>query len=368
MNIEFIENDSIDNFKTSMQKMQKIAKSVLILSCDENSYNVDKISEILSNCTIPIIGGVFPQIIYKNKNYTKGTLIIQINDTLESNIIENISDSSNKKLDDVIEEKLGELGEQTKTMFVFVDGLSKNINGLLLGLFENFGLSINYIGGGAGSLSFNQKPCIFTNKGLLQDCAILATSVLESAIGVKHGWTPISEPLKVTKSNANLVQEFDYKPAFEVYKNIVQNYSGKIINKNNFFDIAKAYPLGINKLSGEMIVRDPIMLSDDNTLVCVGDVATNSFISILDGTNESLVKAVVEANIEASKIKMENFTLFIDCISRVLFMEDEFSRELNAVYDNNILVGALTLGEIANNKKNYLEFYNKTVVVAKIQV
>lgn len=52
----------------------------------------------------------------------------------------------------------------------------------------------------------------------------------------------------------------------------------------------------------------------------------------------------------------------------MLFLEDEFQKELNGVYnDSSLMVGVLSLGEIANNKKYYLEFYNKTAVVAKIE-
>ena len=368
MNIEFIKDNSIESFKIALNNVSKDAKSILILSCDENNYDLTKMNQILTSCLVPIIGGIFPQIIYQDKNYKLGTIIVSLNDTLDVSIIENISDNFNQSLEDIIEEKVGELESDTKTMFVFIDGLSKNINAVILGLFENFGLSLNYIGGGAGSLTFVQQPCIFTNQGLIQDCAILATTRLESAIGVKHGWTPISTPMKVTLADANIIKEIDYKPAFEVYKNIVQNISQQIFTDDNFFDIAKAYPLGINKLSGEIVVRDPIMLDDNNNLVCVGDVAINSFISILEGSDESLVTAVLEAKKEATLNDMDTFTLFIDCISRVLFMNDKFSKELTAVNEENqILVGALTLGEIANNKKYYLEFYNKTAVVAKIQ-
>jgi len=59
--------------------------------------------------------------------------------------------------------------------------------------------------------------------------------------------------------------------------------------------------------------------------------------------------------------------LFIDCISRVLFLGDNFQEEINAILQyNQNLVGALSLGEIANTSKEYLEFYNKTSVVAVI--
>ena len=61
-------------------------------------------------------------------------------------------------------------------------------------------------------------------------------------------------------------------------------------------------------------------------------------------------------------------TFFIDCISRVLFLEGDFEQELQAVSRSGIpLIGALTLGEIANSRNDYLEFYNKTSVVGVLQ-
>ncbi len=366
MTVEFIQNDSLEDFKSAMERARQKAASILILSCDENNYDSDVLSAILSSFSIPIIGGIFPQIIYKNKNYKIGTLLVSLNETLEMSVIDDLSSATLAMIDENIEATLGELDNTVNSMFVFVDGLSQHINDLILALFENYGLSINYIGGGAGSLSFEQKPCLFSNRGLLKNAAILATTKRKSAIGVKHGWGSVSDPFNVTEAQANKIIELDYKPAFEVYKEVVERLSKKKITDENFFAIAKAYPLGINKLSGEMVVRDPIMIEDDS-LVCVGDVAVNSFVSILHGTNESLVAATKEAKDDAY-LEEKYFTLFIDCISRVLFMDTLFHQELEAIYDEDIiLIGALSLGEIANNKKHYLEFYNKTSVVANIE-
>ena len=59
------------------------------------------------------------------------------------------------------------------------------------------------------------------------------------------------------------------------------------------------------------------------------------------------------------------------CISRILFLEEDFQKELNKIVDTlrskhpKISVsGALTLGEISSFGNGYLEFYNKTVVVS----
>lgn len=368
MLVKFISNSDTNDFKLAIESMDKKANSIIILSCDANNYTQQDIDPILKNCTKPIMGGIFPEIIYHDKKYDKGTIFIGLQDKLDISVISDIS--SGGKFSDIIEEKIGELSSDVKTMFMFVDGLSKNIANIVDALFDNFGLSINYIGGGAGSLSFEQKPVIFTNDGLLQDCAILALSSLRSGIGVKHGWDSISDTFKVTKVDKNIIYELDYQDAFDVYKNIVEKDSNKQFSDDNFFDIAKSYPFGINKLSGEMVVRDPIILQG-TALVCVGEVPENSFVNILKGKNSSLIDAAKEAydeSIESLDGDFDTFTLFIDCISRVLFLEDSFKDEIKAVHsDSSTLIGALTLGEIANNKKHYLEFYNKTSVVAKIE-
>ena len=68
-------------------------------------------------------------------------------------------------------------------------------------------------------------------------------------------------------------------------------------------------------------------------------------------------------------MKEVNNVLIVDCISRVLFLEDKFEEELNNVssaikkdFSDAEISGALTLGEISSYN-GYLEFLNKTLVV-----
>ena len=61
--------------------------------------------------------------------------------------------------------------------------------------------------------------------------------------------------------------------------------------------------------------------------------------------------------------------LLMDCISRVLFLDDAFSDELKEVMVPGLeFVGACSIGEIANNGNDFLEFYNKTTVVAFLEL
>jgi len=342
-------------------------QSLLIMACDANEFTPETVDEILAGVSVPVIGGIFPEIIHGREKLTQGTIAAGLSRPMDAQIIPGLSDTA-VDYSQIIDKKFPDIG-QAKTMFVFVDGLTSRIGDLIDSLFEIFGLEINYVGGGAGSLSFQQKPCLFTNQGLIQDSAVLGLIEMSSGVGVSHGWQSISGPYKMTGVERNVIKTLDWKPAFAVYRQIVEEASGQTFTDDNFFDIAKGYPFGINRAGAEKIVRDPIATDENGTLICVGEVPADGYVDILSGNKESLVHAAETAFADGRAAydgaAGEQCALFIDCISRVLFLEDEFTAELDAVYDENIpLIGALTLGEIANCGDDYLEFYNKTAVVA----
>lgn len=362
---------TVDEFNLAVANVLKneAVKGLLILACDTNGFTPANIDKHLKNINAPIFGGIFPQIISGSENLERGTIVAGLSKKPDVHIVHNLSDAS-IEYEQMLDEQIPDT-DKSKTMFVFVDGFSKRISALIDSLFNIFGLEFNYIGGGAGSLDMQQKPCLFTNNGLLMDSAVLALLDIESGIGVCHGWEKISGPYKVTESDRTEIKSLDWKPAFEVYSEVVEKHSKKTISKDNFFDIAKCYPFGISRLGTEKIVRDPFVVGKDDSLICVGEVPEEAFVHILTGDTSSLVKAAGKAlslGEDAFHEKAENKTiLFMDCISRVLFLEDNFKGELSAAYDEKTpLIGALTIGEIANSGKDYLEFYNKTSVVGVI--
>lgn len=347
---------------------QHKAKALMMLACDENDLSADDINQ-LSTAKIPVFGGIFPQIIYGNKNFRQGLLLIALDNEPKISVINNISDE-NLEFEEQFDDSIPDNGYNT--FFVFVDGFSSRISDFINALFNVYGIEMNFIGGGAGSLSMQQKPCIITNDGLLQDAAVLVAVKAASGIGVKHGWEPLSGPYKVSLSEGNIVQMLENKPAFEIYKQVVEQDSGETITAANFFEKAKAYPFGISKLGEEKIVRDPIVVKENGSLLCVGEVPQNAFVDILKGSPNNLIEAsrlaLANATENAPKSKSTQQVFFIDCISRVLFLENDFQKELDAVADSGLEVtGVLTLGEIANSGRDYLEFYNKTCVVAIIE-
>jgi hypothetical protein len=60
-------------------------------------------------------------------------------------------------------------------------------------------------------------------------------------------------------------------------------------------------------------------------------------------------------------------TLVIDCVSRALFLGDRFGEELEAVREEpHPQIGFLSLGEIGASGDDFMEFLNKTIVVASL--
>jgi hypothetical protein len=347
-------------------------RTLFILSCDANGFTPEEVDPVLKDIPVPVFGGIFPAIIYGTEKMEEGTIVLGLSREARTAVIQGLSDSESDYIR-ILDEQIPEAGN-VKTMFVFVDGFAKRIGALISSLFNVFGLENNYIGGGAGSMSMLQKPCLFSNQGLLRDCAVLALLDIASGVGVSHGWESVSGPFRVTGSEQNRVITLDWRPAFEVYKEVVEDHAHQVIDKNNFFDIAKAFPFGITKLGAERVVRDPFMVGADNSLVCVGEVPEGTFVDILKGDEASLIAAAAKACLlskEAFARPVENtMSIFMDCISRVLFLEERFSEELNSVYrqnENKPMIGACTIGEIANSGNDYLEFYNKTSVVALLE-
>jgi hypothetical protein len=377
MIIRIDEEGSLENLEALLSEVvaDPRVKAVMVLACDANGFTPSNSDHLFTEISKPIFGGIFPQILTESDNLEKGTIVAGIFQEVSLFLLKNISShwvDVDKMLSIPFEGKpvIG------KTTFLFVDGMSRNIASLLESTFNHFGLGSNYIGGGAGSMSFKPIPCIITPEGLLKDAAIYAFADMVSGVGVAHGWHPVSEPLKVTETSYNTVVSLDWKPAFEVYRDIIAHENQVESKDINFDTVARSYPIGVVKIADELLVRDPVKC-EKNSMICLGEMPLNSFVFILRGDAESLLAGASKSRQRAESgyySKMDKakeseppVVFFIDCITRVLYLEDKFKEELTIAAGGNKLIGALSLGEIANSGNDYLEFYNKTSVVGIVE-
>lgn len=339
--------------------------SALILQADEGHPSTEVMNDALRAFTKPIIGGIFPELIVKGVRVKTGTLLLPLATTLQTAVIDASEDAPDfaEQLKNHFSDKLS----AGVSVFVFDDAMAPLKNQFIHSLFNYFGTTVKYVGGGAGSLSYDRFPCVYHNSGAHHDSIVLGLSGLEIALGVAHGWQPISEPMKITEAQGRTIISINWEPAFQVYRRFVEGHSSRAFADENFFDIAKSYPVGVIKLESEMIIRDPFM-HDNDTLRIVNEIRTGEYISIMHGNPESLLAGAEAARDQASnqvraEAKTQDFC--VDCITRVLYMGEAFEKEINLIQGTAELNGILSLGEIANSGDTYLEIYNKTVVLAK---
>jgi len=373
MKLLFSPSGEVADFKQMVDELaaDSSVEGLMVLACDKNDWTPGKLNPIIRKAQKPVFGGIFPQIIHQRKNWETGVLVVGLPKRPDVVCVSELSDPNidySVALEPFAEQWEEYEGSGKDTLLVFVDGLSTRIAAFVEALFFSFGLERNFIGGGAGSLSFQKKPCLIAPTGLVGDAGIVVRLPMRSSLGVAHGWEPISDSMKVTGAERNIIKTLDWRPAFEVYRELVEEHSGRSFSDENFFDIAKCYPFGINKVGSEVVVRDPLLRNENQELICVGEVPKGCFVRLLNGSPESLIAAAAHARELAeqtapSSASGETFALFMDCISRVLFLGERIVDELETAAGDRELYGALTLGEIADDGRNYLEFYNKTSVL-----
>jgi len=359
-------SNTLDNLKVHFEEFSNDdeIKSVIIFISDNNSYDSIEIRPHLLSFKKPIIGGIFPELIFNNELKKEGNLLIGLDYEMKTLVfnLENL-DLLNQKLESHFRIEL----DTPQSLFVFLDSLGSNKRTFLENLYNYFGASLSYLGGGAGSLSFKPFDCIIDNSGFHRNVAVLGYCNKELKLGVAHGWHQISPPLKVTEAVGNKLISLDWQPAFEIYQKTIREYANLTITADNFFDIAKSFPFGMVKLDSEMIIRDPFGV-EDNSILIVDEVPEGEYVQIMNGNIDSLIDGAIKAK-DLCLLDKENddeSNLFcIDCISRVLYMEEQFQRELDAISENSNVNGVSTIGEIANSGDTFLEIYNKTIVLAR---
>ncbi|UMB60872.1 FIST C-terminal domain-containing protein [Lutibacter sp. A80] len=366
MNDIYFPSKNITSLKHYLIKLDndENVKSVLFFMADKEHFSEQELTPVLKNIKKPIIGGIFPELIFKSTRKITGVLLIPLEFELNTQVIDLVTPT--ETIINQLEITQKNSIAPSSSLFVFYDAFSENKSSFIEVLFNFFGINPIYIGGGAGSLDFNSFPCIITNSGFHQNKAIIGWTNIKIAIGAAHGWESISFPLKVTKTDKNEIIDINWKPAFEIYKEIVELHSKKTFKANNFFTIAKSYPLGISKIDAEKVVRDPYK-TVSNKLFLVDKIQEGEYIEIMNGDRKTMLESAKNATDKAFSIsnKKEINTIFcIDCITRALYLDEDFKMELDTIGQKAKISGILSIGEIANTGESVLEIYNKTIAVA----
>jgi hypothetical protein len=326
---------------------------------------------------VQLVGAIFPALVHNGAFLTQGVWLLRF-DTMPYYELHTDLPSEQEAAENYMEVVTGQLARQLDnsteaTLLMLFDALVPNIGTYLDGIYLHLANRVHYAGANAGSETFQPMGCLFDAKRLVHNGMLLVLVPNHKGAILEHGYQAPAQTVYATSTQGNCISQIDWRPAFEVYQELVQAQSGVQITPDNFYEQAVHFPFGIVRANHHVVVRIPVILKDDGSLFCVGEVPPNSVLTLLKSptvdTSETL--RVLTQGLHAMNGDTANADLLLFyCAGRRMHLGlekateelGEFLRETRA----SAVAGALSLGELGGSTLHgYPLFHNATLVASR---
>jgi hypothetical protein len=258
-----------------------------------------------------------------------------------------------------------------QVLLLLTDGLAGSQEEVVRGAYTVLGASVPLVGGCAGDDLKMRQTFQFHNDQVLSNAAVGAAlgSDAPFGIGVQHGWRKVGEPMIVTNSAHSRVYTLDDEPALDVYLRRLNAPPEAQTDPSAFTRFALTHPLGLRRRIGEEMrfVQDADF--SDRSLGCIADVPRGGLTWIMEGDEESVLRATENSCMDAlaSLNGLSPLGLIaFDCVARRgVLGNDGIRSEIQRVArqaGGAPVAGFYTYGEIARTRGTG-GFHNQTLVV-----
>ncbi len=374
--LQYLKTISDEEIKSCLKLWQKDLSDmanmpdmvVLAFVAESDASKVPDLQDTFKSASVPLIGAIFPALVYGSEFKCQGVLLICLPGRplwhLEADLpqdkekLSTCLDSISKHLEKGIKDS------EDTALFMIFDAMVPNISTILDDLYVSLGDSVHYMGVNAGSETFTPIPCLFDDKNIIQNGLLTILLTPHRGAILEHGYLAPEKTIVATSTKANCITHIDWKPAFDIYKERVKNQFNIEITAENFYQYGAHFPFGIIRADGEVLVRIPVMIGEDKSLYCVGEIPENSILTLLDAPEPASLHTVEDLT---SKLGNSQENILFYCAGRRMHLEDAASNELKDLKNingNNTFAGALSLGEIGSSQiGGYPLFHNATLVV-----
>lgn len=310
-----------------------------------------------------LIGGVFPQLVVSSQLKERGVLLLRL-DTMPKYVLSGDLTTSEalEQLLQLLQQSLKR--DEKKTLFMLFDGLLPNIASILERCYLEMADRVSYEGANAGSESFHSMSCLFDRERFEKNSVLAVLFPQSQNMFIGHGYSLPDKLTSATSSSENCIQSIDWRPAFEVYQELATAQYGVSVTKDNFYSVGVKFPLGIVRANGEVLVRIPVALMEDGSLLCAGEVPENSLLTLLESNEREMMQGVMALAERVAKSNLPQGITFY-CAGRKLFLGSVKSEEELKVFSQHAgeVNGAISLGEIGSLKNGgYPLFHNGALV------
>lgn len=293
---------------------------------------------------------------------------------------ENISLDPRKAGKIAADEVKKQVGDALKAFIMIPDVLAGNGADTVRGVLDSLGAHFPVVGGASGDDFAFKKTYQYVNSKVYSGAVVgLGLSGnFKMGIGVKHGWIPVGQPMKVTKSKGAVIHEINGAPAIKIYEDYFGEEEAKTLRTETLAKLAVTYPLGMKVLgSEELLIRDPITVDANGSITCAAEIPEGSEVRLMVGSREEAVK-VAKIAAENAVSQLDGSTpkavIIFNCIARNKLFGDKSGDEINAIQEaigkDVPLIGFYTYGEqaplggeVRNIEQCNAAFHNETVVI-----
>jgi hypothetical protein len=349
---------------------------VLVLLPELEREAVPLIQQVCARRRIPVVGAVFPALVEGGAFRTQGAWLLRFDEMPFAALYPDLPREPEKitaALDAIVADIKPHLGDgHDTTLFMLFDAMVPNVATLLDEIYLRIANRVRYMGANAGSESFQPMPCLFDGARIIQDGVLIMLLQPHRGAVLEHGYVAPTQMLTATSTEGNRILQIDWRPAFEVYREMARAQYGVEINQENFYKYGVHFPFGIVRANGMILVRIPVALEQDGSLFCVGEVPPNALLSLLKAPEVDSVQtiAALTEGLEAlgGSPAGQELLLFY-CAGRRLHLGIGAAQKELGMFAQRTqaaqIAGALSLGEIGGSTQwDYPLFHNATLVAA----
>jgi hypothetical protein len=347
------------------------AFGVLALLPEKQAAQVTGLQQAARELDAPLMGAVFPLLITEEGFSDEGVWLLCFEHMPPAFLLEDIADTTQDKFANAVAPLLAVPGAHpgtTPILLTIFDSMVPNIGTLMDDLHLGLSNPPLYVGVNAGSETFQPMPCLFDRERTLGGGVLGLLLQGQAKPVVRHDY-PVSKSLmQATSAEGNTIITIDNRPAFEVYQEVIASEYGVTLTAENFYEYAVHFPFGV-AMAIDVLVRIPVALGEDQSLVCVGEIPPNSMLRLLRAPDlpDSTCVASICASLPVPSASPEDAAMLtFYCAGRRMHFQDDACSELAQLRDASgrpHLFGALSLGEIGNDEEFHMPRFHNTAIV-----
>ncbi|TXH90139.1 MAG: histidine kinase [Rhodoferax sp.] len=298
---------------------------------------------------IALMGAVFPALVAQGGFVSEGAWLVCFAEQPDYLLQTDLQGAGAQALEQWTRTTLAG-SKAPQTLFFIFDAMVPNVSTLLGNLHMALDSAPRYAGVSAGSETFTPMPCLFDAQRHVGDGVLVIALGEQARTVVQHAY-PVSKTLmNATAAQGNRIIRINDRPAFEVYQEVIAQEYGVALTADNFYDYAVHFPFGAVTVV-DVLVRIPVALGEDQSLVCVGEISPNTNLRLLRAPElaQSHCVAQLDAALRSAGRPAGSALMTFYCAGRRMHFGGESALEVQQLQETTVaqaLFGALSLGEI----------------------